>query len=141
VHADERRPESKAPGGGGTPDDDAPLPDGVPEPPDMAKVDALRHRLRSDRAAGGGYHRTPLHDRLGRQGGKSARDIGSYTLIPMMMVVGPVIGYLMGHYVEGRFGGEPWLGVVGIMFGLAAAVRQIILMLQKRSADQGDGPA
>lgn len=127
---DHRRPD---------PDEDTPVPDGFPEPPDMTKVDALRSKLRSDKAAGGNYHRTPLHDRLGKNDGKSARDIGSYTLIPMMMVVGPIIGYLMGHYLEGRIGGEPWLGVVGIMFGLAAAVRQIILLLQKRSQENGKG--
>jgi ATP synthase protein I len=114
-------------------DEDAPLPDRFPERPDQARVDALREKLSRDRAAGGGHHRTPLHDRLeGKTRGRSARDIGTYTLIPMMMLVGPVIGFLAGHWVEGRFGGAPWPGVVGVFVGLAAAVRQIILMLQRR---------
>ncbi len=107
--------------------------DDLPEPPDMRKVHALRKKIRADRGKEHNYHRTPLHDRFTRDGGRSARDIGSYTMIPMMMLVGPVIGFLMGHYVEGRFGGEPWVGVGGLVFGLAAAVRQIVLMLQRKN--------
>jgi len=116
--------------------EDAQLPEGFPERPDLAKVKALRDKLRADKAAGGDHHRTPIHDRVGRRQGKAAKDIGSYTLIPMMMIVGPVMGWLVGHWLEGRIGGAPWLGVVGILFGMAAAVRQIILMLQRRTSDK-----
>lgn len=137
--SDENQRDRRPPGGPSSDEDGLPRTDGFPERPDQAKVDALRRKLRADRATGGDYHRTPLHDRVGQRGGRSARDIGSYTLIPMMMLVGPIIGYLMGHWVEGRLGGEPWPGVIGIFFGLAAAVKQIILMLQKRSADNEDG--
>ena len=135
VHTDDDQPGKRPPGGPSPADEETPQPSGFPERPDQAKVDALRTKLRRDRAQGGDYHRTPLHDRIGQRGGRSARDIGSYTMIPMMMVVGPIMGYLMGHYVEGRLGGEPWLGVFGVFFGLAAAVRQIILMLQRRSSE------
>lgn len=115
-------------------DDDAPLPDGFPERPDQAKVEALRAKLRADKESRPDPHRTRLHDRLGKDGGRSARDIGNYTLIPMMMVVGPAMGYLVGRWVEGRFGGEPWFGVGGIVFGLAAAARQIVIMLGRKGA-------
>lgn len=114
-------------------DEGAPLPDGFPERPDLAKVKALRAKLRADKASRPDPHRTRLHDRLGKDGGRAVRDIGNYTLIPMMMVVGPVMGYLVGHWAEGRFGGEPWFGVGGIVFGLAAAVRQIVIMLGRKS--------
>ena len=30
------------------------------------------------------------------------------TILAMGMFVGPVVGYLMGHYVEVRLGGEPY---------------------------------
>lgn len=116
---------------------DTPLPDGFPERPDQAKLDALRARVKQDKASRPDPHRTKLHDRLGRDAGKAARDIGNYTLIPTMMVVGPVMGYLVGHWAERRFGGEPWLGVGGVLFGLVAAFRQIVLMLG-RKGDGGD---
>ena len=115
--------------------DDAPLPPGYPERPDPRKLDDLRTRVTRDRDARRDPHRTRLHDRLGDQAGRSARDIGSYTLIPMMLLAGPAVGYLVGRWLEGRLGGEPWLGVGGILFGLVAAARQIVLMLRK------DGPS
>lgn len=117
--------------------EDAPLPEGFPERPDQKKLDALRARVRQDKAARRDPHRTVLHDRLGKDGGKSARDIGNYTLIPMMMVAGPMIGFLVGHWIERRFGGEPWGGVVGVLFGLAAAVQQIVAMLSRRNDRNG----
>jgi len=113
--------------------EDAPLPEGFPERPDLRKVRELREKLRHDKASRRDPHRTRLHDRIGVDAGKSARDIGSYTLIPMMMIVGPIIGYLVGHWVEVRFGGQPWVGVGGALFGLAAAVRQIVIMLSRKN--------
>lgn len=113
--------------------DDLPLPAGFPERPDQRKVDALRARLRRDRATRPDPHRTPLDKRLGKDSGRSMRDLGTYTVIPTMMVVGPVLGYLAGHWLEGRFGGAPWWGVGGVLFGLAAAVLQIVYMLKRRT--------
>ena len=113
--------------------EDAPLPEGYPERPDLRRVRELREKLKRDQAARRDPHRTRLHDRIGVDQGKSVRDIGSYTLIPMMMVFGPVIGYLVGHWVENRFGGSPWVGVGGALFGLAAAVRQIVIMLSQKN--------
>lgn len=122
-------------------DEDAPLPDGYPERPDLARVHALRERLRQDAANRPNPHRTPLHDRVGRHRGRSVRAIGSYTLIPMMLLVGPALGWLVGHWLEGRVGGAPWLGVGGIVFGLAAAVQQIVQMLKKNAEDnESDTP-
>lgn len=103
------------------------LPPGVPEPPDPAKVDELRGRIEEDRAS----------RRQGRRGldsatGKQARDIGTYTIIPMMMIAGPLVGYLLGKGVENMFGGEPWPSVVGMLFGVVAGFRQVFLMLARK---------
>ena len=106
-----------------------PLPDGVPEPPDLGKVHDLRERMkeeRSGRAGPRGY---------GSDRAKQARDIGAYTIIPMMMVAGPVVGYLLGKGWENLFGGEPWPGVIGLLVGLVAAFRQIFILLAERSRD------
>ncbi|MFO7610535.1 MAG: AtpZ/AtpI family protein [Candidatus Krumholzibacteriia bacterium] len=140
-----RRPE--APDGHSDPDhppwwaeeapDDTPLPADFPQRPDRAKLAALQAKMKQDKASRRDPHRTRLHDRLGRDAGRSVRDIGHYTLIPMMMLAGPVMGYLVGHWVEGRFGGEPWFGVGGIVFGLVAAVRQIVIMLGRRNDRPG----
>jgi hypothetical protein len=64
--------------------------------------------------------------------GKLIRDIGTYTIIPMMMVVGPVLGWWIGHLIEDRWGGQPWPSVIGALFGLVAAGRQIYLILANK---------
>ena len=104
------------------------LPPGVPEPPDMAKVNELRERIDKDRSARRGTGRGILK----KDSGKQARDIGTYTIIPMMMIAGPLVGYLLGKGVENIFGGEPWPGVVGMLFGMVAAFRQVFLLLAER---------
>lgn len=116
------------------------LPPGVPEPPDLAKVRDLRQRMEQDRAQrrgpGLGGGRGSGH---GAPTGKQARDIGTYTIIPMMMIAGPLVGYLLGKGVENMFGGEPWPGVIGMLFGLVAAFRQIFLLLADRAKrDRGE---
>jgi hypothetical protein len=67
---------------------------------------------------------------------KLYRDIGIFTLIPTMMIVGPVIGYLLGRLVENKWGLAPWPSAGGALFGLAAVVRQIWILL-KQHGDKG----
>ena len=110
------------------------LPPGVPEPPDLSKVRDLRERMEKDKAERRGSGRG-----RGTPTGKQGRDIGTYTIIPMMMLAGPLVGYLLGKGLENIFGGEPWPGVAGMLFGLVAAFRQIFLLLADRAKrDQGE---
>ena len=105
-----------------------PLPEGVPQPPDMARVRDLRERIKEDRADRSGRPRIDPDNETGKQ----ARDIGTYTIIPMMMVAGPLVGYLLGKGWENFFGGEPWPAVVGMLVGTVAAFRQVFLMLARK---------
>ncbi len=122
---DQEKSDQTVPGGD---EPDETLPPGVPEPPDMAKVHDLRERINRDRSARGGAGRRILKNHSGKQ----ARDIGTYTIIPMMMIAGPLVGYLLGKGLENIFGGEPWPGVVGMLFGMVAAFRQVFLLLAER---------
>jgi len=69
----------------------------------------------------------------GRRGQKY-RDLGMYTAIPTMMIVGPALGYYLGHLAENKWGYSPWLSAGGAIFGLAASVRQIQLILQRHGS-------
>lgn len=62
---------------------------------------------------------------------KQYRDIGIYTAIPMMMVVGPVLGYFLGRLAEKKWGHEPYFSGGGALVGLLAAARQVWLILQR----------
>ncbi|MBK8168093.1 MAG: AtpZ/AtpI family protein [bacterium] len=106
----------------------------LPEPPDPARVEDLRRRLRRDRRErDAGPVGVPLPGvRSGEEAGRRARDIGIYTIIPMMMIVGPAIGYLLGLGAERVFGGKPWLSLAGMLWGMLAAFRQVYLILKER---------
>ncbi len=103
-----------------------------PKTPDLKRVKELRARLRSDKAKtdarGGGPDGS-----LNRKVGKSAKDIGTYTLIPSLMIAGPIVGYFLGRGAENLVGGEPWGAVGGMLLGVVAAFRQVFLLLQRMS--------
>lgn len=125
-------PQKRTPWWAPTADADAPLPDSYPQRPDIARVHALRQRLKKDKATET-QTKGPLPLKVANKTGKLAHDIGSYTLIPTMMVAGPGLGYLFGWLIQKQWGGEPWPIAGGLLFGLAAAFRQIILLLKKKS--------
>ena len=65
---------------------------------------------------------------------RGLRDVGMYTTIPMMLLAGPALGYWLGLQAERRWGHDPWFAAAGALFGLAAAVRQIIRVIRQGSS-------
>jgi len=112
----------------------APLPPGYPERPDGQKLDTLQDNLRRERMARLAAQKNTRTAKYAAKVGKSVKDIGTYTLIPAMMIAGPAVGYGLGWLVEWKWGGAPWPGVIGLLFGLVAAFRQIYLILARKSA-------
>lgn len=117
------------------PPEERPLPEGFPNRPDGKKVDALRHQLKSERAERDRASQNSPGAKYASKFGKQAKDIGSFTLIPMMMLAGPIVGYGLGYILEKQWGGAPWTGVIGLLAGVVAAFRQIIIILTKKSED------
>ncbi len=129
--------EEKAPWWDENAPDEVSLPEGFPDRPDGKLVDSMRQQLRAERATRQDPSKRPAMDRYTAKVGKSAKDIGTYTLIPMMMLAGPAVGYLLGMLAENQWGGAPWTSVGGLLFGLVAAFRQIfILLARKAEADK-----
>lgn len=108
-----------------------------PEPPDPRRLAEMRKQLEREKARrraerGGGRPRF-----MGRINGDQIRSVGSYTLIPMLLLAGPIVGYGLGYLVEWKWGGSPWGVTVGALFGLVAAFRQIYLILARKTAPGG----
>ena len=72
-----------------------------------------------------------MSDRPEDRRGKQIRDIGAYTAIPAMLVVGPALGYFLGSLIEKKWDHAPWPTALGAIFGLAAAARQIWLLVSR----------
>ena len=107
------------------PGDDTPE---MPEPPDPARVRELRKQMNQERGTREADV-DPIARSLGRPAARRAREIGAYTLIPMLMLAGPAVGYALGLLVQKHWGGEPWGAVVGLLVGLVAGFRQVFLVL------------
>jgi hypothetical protein len=72
----------------------------------------------------------------GNRRGNHIRDVGVYTVIPAMLIVGPVMGWLAGRWAAGRWGHDSTFETAGALLGFAAAVRQIQLIIQRESKRQ-----
>ena len=75
----------------------------------------------------------PSHDQAGTRLArrvKTASQISAGAMIPSMILVGLVGGYFLGVWLEGRFGGAPWLGLGGLVLGGVASVRKVIQLLR-----------
>ncbi len=115
--------------------DEGDLPPGFPERPDIKKVRKLQKQLTFDRNLCQ-KRRAKNSFVLRNKTGKQVRDIGSYTMIPMMMVAGPLLGFGLGYLAQRQWGGDPWPGIVGLFLGLAAAFRQIFILLTKKESSR-----
>ena len=67
-----------------------------------------------------------------------ARLIGTLGPIPLMLGVGPLLGFFAGRWLDERIGTGPWLQVLLMILGLGAAVRYLVTALQRvrRDLDQ-----
>jgi len=75
----------------------------------------------------------PREDGKLERNARQARTIGLYTAIPTMMIVGPVLGWLAGHWAGGRWGHATTFEAVGTVFGLVASFRQVALVFRRAS--------
>jgi len=61
------------------------------------------------------------------------RQVGLLTTIPLMLLSGPLIGFLVGNYIDKRFGTAPWFMVLFVCLGFVASIRQTIAIIKKAS--------
>lgn len=61
------------------------------------------------------------------------RQVGLLTTIPVMLLSGPLIGFLIGNYIDKRFGTAPWFMVLFVCVGFVASIRQTIAIIKKAS--------
>lgn len=118
------------------PPEDASPPPGpcYPEPPDPRRIQEIRRQLDGDLARRRAERAREGRRFGGQKRGKQVVDIGTYTLIPMLLLAGPAVGYGLGWLAERWWGGSPWGVVAGVLFGMAAAFRQVYLILAGKAA-------
>ena len=82
-----------------------------------------------------------------KAGGKSAlpsqlKQIGALTAIPVILLMGPLLGYFAGDWIDRKFQVFPWFTIIFLFLGFVASGREIFRLLKRvlkeeanRSAD------
>jgi hypothetical protein len=66
---------------------------------------------------------------------RAMREIGIYSALPIMLGVGPALGWYLAHLARQHWNGPVWWEIVGAFIGLLAAARQIYKAI-KQGSDQ-----
>jgi len=61
------------------------------------------------------------------------RQIGILTTIPMLLAVGPILGYYIGDFLDKKLGTTPYLMMVFIFFGFVAAGKGVYNLIKRAS--------
>jgi len=65
------------------------------------------------------------------------RQAGIYTVIPLILAVGPIIGYFMGNFLDKKLHTSPYLMILFILFGFIASGKEVY-NLTKRAMQEMD---
>jgi ATP synthase protein I len=76
---------------------------------------------------------TLLFPGSGDNSGRDMRQIGMLAAIPSLLLAGPLVGYFLGHWLDGKFGTDPYLSALGILMGIAASGIEIYHVIKKSS--------
>ena len=69
---------------------------------------------------------------------KGLRAASLLLAIPTLLIVAPLVGFFGGAWLDGRLGTSPWLGIVGLILGFAAAGRQTWIIYRRYQAESGE---
>jgi ATP synthase protein I len=63
------------------------------------------------------------------------RQLGIFTTIPIILAVGPILGYFIGNFLDKKLHTEPYLMIVFIFFGFVAAGRGVYNLVKRASQE------
>ena len=64
------------------------------------------------------------------------RTAGMLAVIPLLLIIAPLLGAFIGRWLDGRFGTAPWLLIVGLALGFAAAGREIYSISKRVQSEE-----
>ncbi len=63
------------------------------------------------------------------------KQLGVLTTIPIILLVGPSIGFFIGSWMDRKFRVYPWVTVLFVTLGFVAAAREVARLLRQVSKD------
>ena len=70
--------------------------------------------------------------------GRSLRPVGLLTAIPFILLVGPLIGYFVGEWLDRQWGTQPYLMTLLVVLGFVAAGREVWGLIKRASREEDD---
>ena len=64
------------------------------------------------------------------------KQLAVLTTVPIILLVGPVVGYFTGAWLDRKFQIYPWLTVVFVTLGFLASGREVVRLLKMVSKEQ-----
>ena len=58
--------------------------------------------------------------------------------IPMALVAGPLVGFLIGNWIDGKWNLDPWGKTVFSILGFVASVRQVVRLIKTATENSND---
>ncbi len=59
------------------------------------------------------------------------KQLGVLTTIPIILLVGPAIGFFLGSWIDRKFLIYPWVTTIFVFLGFAASGREIVRLLKQ----------
>jgi len=67
--------------------------------------------------------------------GKYVRQVGLLGTVPILLAVGPVVGFVIGRWLDGKFDTEPYLMIVFLIFGFIASGKEVWKIIKQAEKD------
>jgi len=75
---------------------------------------------------------------MSKERARLARQVGVLTALPFVMLAGPLAGYLLGSWLDRRFGTGNLLMIILILLGTAGAGRETFKLIQLASRESSE---
>ena len=63
------------------------------------------------------------------------KQVGVLTVVPIILLVGPLFGYFLGSWIDRKFHIYPWFTIILITLGFVASGREIVRLLKQTMKD------
>jgi ATP synthase protein I len=63
------------------------------------------------------------------------RVLGALGTIPIMMAVGPLVGFFGGRWLDDRFGTGVWMQMLFVVLGFVASIRYTVRLVRQARRD------
>ncbi len=67
------------------------------------------------------------------------KQLGILTTIPIILLVGPAIGFFLGSWIDRKAHSYPWVTIFFVFLGFVASGREIVRLLKQILKDDREG--